>query len=147
MPAAKPDRLAVVNAGYDAQVAGDTSPKSEPLTDKASVLPEPLSAAASPVPAETHAPQAADDSVQLLLSSMSCASSLSSKVQRALEGVNGVERARVNLAERSALVSGNADQNALIAAVERAGYGAGYYRRNRTPRAPVTDLTQKHDPL
>jgi Cu+-exporting ATPase len=114
---------AVVNAGYDAQVAGDTSPKSEPLTDKASVLPEPLSAAASPVPAETHAPQAADDSVQLLLSGMSCASCVS-KVQRALEGVNGVEQARVNLAERSALVSGKADQNALIAAVERAGYGA-----------------------
>ncbi|MCR9000367.1 copper-exporting P-type ATPase CopA [Rahnella perminowiae] len=114
---------AVVSAGYEAQVAGDASPKSEPLTDKASVLPEPLSAAVSPVPAETHAPQAADASVQLLLSGMSCASCVS-KVQRALEGVGGVERARVNLAERSALVSGNADQNALIAAVERAGYGA-----------------------
>lgn len=116
---------AVVNAGYEAQLLEDASPKSEPLTDKASVLPEPLSAAASPVPAENHILQnsASDDSVQLLLSGMSCASCVS-KVQRALEGVNGVERARVNLAERSALVSGDADQNALIAAVERAGYGA-----------------------
>ncbi|AVF35533.1 copper-exporting P-type ATPase CopA [Rahnella sikkimica] len=116
---------AVVNAGYEAQLLEDASPKSEPLTDKASVLPEPLSAAASPVPAENHVLQtsASDDSVQLLLSGMSCASCVS-KVQRALEGVNGVERARVNLAERSALVSGDADQKALIAAVERAGYGA-----------------------
>ena len=39
---------AVVNAGYEAQLLEDPSPKSEPLTDKASVLPEPLSAAASP---------------------------------------------------------------------------------------------------
>lgn len=116
---------AVVNAGYEAQLLEDASPKSEPLTDKANVLPEPLSAAVSPVPAENHILQtsASDDSVQLLLSGMSCASCVS-KVQRALEGVTGVERARVNLAERSALVSGDADQNALIAAVERAGYGA-----------------------
>ncbi|WP_122095986.1 copper-exporting P-type ATPase CopA [Rahnella sp. Larv3_ips] len=107
---------AVVNAGYEAQVVEDASPKSEPLTDKANVLPEPLSAAASSVPAS-------DESVQLLLSGMSCASCVS-KVQKALEGVSGVERARVNLAERSALVSGDVDQSALIAAVERAGYGA-----------------------
>ena len=111
---------AVVNAGYEAQLLEDPSPKSEPLTDKATVLPEPLSAAVSPVPAKVSA---TDDSVQLLLSGMSCASCVS-KVQRALEGVTGVECARVNLAERSALVSGDADQAALIAAVERAGYGA-----------------------
>lgn len=64
-----------------------------------------------------------EDSVQLLLSGMSCASCVN-KVQRALEGVSGVKRARVNLAERSALVQGADDAQALIAAVEKAGYGA-----------------------
>ncbi|WP_204266608.1 cation transporter, partial [Escherichia coli] len=38
--------------------------------------------------------------------------------------VPGVENARVNLAERSALVTGTAQPAALIAAVENAGYGA-----------------------
>ncbi|WP_459176246.1 copper-exporting P-type ATPase CopA [Ewingella americana] len=109
---------AVENAGYHAVLAGEVHPKSEPLTEKANALPEPLSAAAQPVPVN---PQ--DDNVQLLLSGMSCASCVS-KVQKALESVEGVAQARVNLAERSALVSGSADQQALINAVERAGYGA-----------------------
>jgi Cu+-exporting ATPase len=61
--------------------------------------------------------------VQLLLSGMSCASCVNN-VQRALESVSGVKRARVNLAERSALVQGAGDTQALIAAVEKAGYGA-----------------------
>ncbi|HHK5803082.1 TPA: copper-exporting P-type ATPase CopA, partial [Serratia marcescens] len=44
--------------------------------------------------------------------------------QLALQSVPGVEHARVNLAERSALVTGAADAQALVAAVEKAGYGA-----------------------
>jgi len=111
---------AVENAGYHATLAESAHPKSEPLTDKANNKPEPLSAAVLPVPAKTPS---AEDSVQLLLSGMSCASCVG-KVQKALEGVEGVAQARVNLAERSALVSGDVDQQALIAAVERAGYGA-----------------------
>lgn len=54
---------------------------------------------------------------------MSCASCVN-KVQKALESVDGVKQARVNLAERSALVRGAEDAQALIAAVEKAGYGA-----------------------
>jgi Cu+-exporting ATPase len=54
---------------------------------------------------------------------MSCASCVS-KVQSALQSVPGVEQARVNLAERSALITGGADPQALVAAVEKAGYGA-----------------------
>ncbi|WP_408068317.1 copper-exporting P-type ATPase CopA [Yersinia pekkanenii] len=78
------------------------------------------------IPGNTLAtePNAADnDSVQLLLTGMSCASCVS-KVQHALENVDGVEVARVNLAERSALVTGNPSNEALIAAVKNAGYGA-----------------------
>lgn len=54
---------------------------------------------------------------------MTCASCVN-KVQLALQSVPGVEHARVNLAERSALVTGAADAQALVAAVEKAGYGA-----------------------
>lgn len=54
---------------------------------------------------------------------MSCASCVS-RVQHALQEVDGVSQARVNLAERSALVLGSAQPQSLIEAVTRAGYGA-----------------------
>lgn len=115
---------AVENAGYHAQLADGISPKSEPLTLPETPSPEHQSAATSPVPASieqnTSAPS---ESVQLLLSGMSCASCVS-KVQRALESVSGVTRASVNLAERSALVQGAENSDALIDAVVNAGYGA-----------------------
>ncbi|HBC81682.1 MAG TPA: Cu+ exporting ATPase, partial [Escherichia sp.] len=64
-----------------------------------------------------------DDSQQLLLSGMSCASCVT-RVQKALQAVPGVTQARVNLAERSALVMGSASAAELVSAVENAGYGA-----------------------
>ncbi|WP_145540777.1 copper-exporting P-type ATPase CopA [Yersinia alsatica] len=117
---------AVEQAGYHATLQGAESPKTEPLTHSAPSQPEHLAAASSTVPATTSAaePAASDsDSVQLLLTGMSCASCVS-KVQHALESVDGVEVARVNLAERSALVTGHPSNEALIAAVKNAGYGA-----------------------
>lgn len=117
---------AVEQAGYHATLQGAESPKTEPLTHSAPSQPEHLAAASSTVPATTSAadPAASDsDSVQLLLTGMSCASCVS-KVQNALESVDGVEVARVNLAERSALVTGHPRNEALIAAVKNAGYGA-----------------------
>ncbi|MDU7806451.1 MAG: cation transporter, partial [Serratia marcescens] len=110
---------AVEDAGYHASIAGAVAPKTEPLTDATSSLPDVQPAAQSPLPAT----DGADDSVQLLLSGMTCASCVN-KVQQALQSVPGVEHARVNLAERSALVTGAADAQALVAAVEKAGYGA-----------------------
>lgn len=117
---------AVEQAGYHATLQGAESPKTEPLTHSAPSQPEHLAAASSTVPATTSAaePAASDsDSVQLLLTGMSCASCVS-KVQNALESVDGVEVARVNLAERSALVTGHPSNEALIAAVKNAGYSA-----------------------
>jgi Cu+-exporting ATPase len=110
---------AVENAGYQAKLqADDASPKSEPLTLPEMSLPERQSAATPSVPASNETtPAADDDSVQLLLSGMSCASCVS-KVQQALERVDGVTRANVNLAERSALVRGAKNTQALIDAVE-----------------------------
>ncbi|HDL7360069.1 TPA: copper-exporting P-type ATPase CopA [Yersinia enterocolitica] len=125
---------AVEQAGYHATLPGAQSPKTEPLTHSAPSSPEYLAAASSTIPAATTdikntqpsqpvAEPADNDSVQLLLTGMSCASCVS-KVQNALQSVDGVEVARVNLAERSALVTGHHSNEALIAAVKNAGYGA-----------------------
>jgi len=58
-----------------------------------------------------------------LINGMSCASCVT-RVQDALQAVPGVAQARVNLAERTALVMGSASAADLVQAVEKAGYGA-----------------------
>ncbi|WP_369310289.1 copper-exporting P-type ATPase CopA [Providencia rettgeri] len=120
--------IAAVNAaGYQATEEG-SHPKTEPLTPQTE-QPEADSAAICDIPAQEsdlgEQPDIAptDDSVQLLLDGMTCASCVN-KVQKALSRVSGVENARVNLAERSALVTGTADPDDLISAVVKAGYGA-----------------------
>ncbi|ABF43988.1 heavy metal transport/detoxification protein [Deinococcus phoenicis] len=45
-------------------------------------------------------------------------------VQNALKSVSGVQDVRVNLREGTATVQGDADPQALIAAVTEEGYGA-----------------------
>ncbi|MGF1865406.1 heavy metal translocating P-type ATPase [Enterovibrio norvegicus] len=60
---------------------------------------------------------------QLILSGMSCASCVSS-IEKAVNAVAGVNTVNVNLAERTALISGDVDASLLIAAIEQAGYGA-----------------------
>jgi Cu+-exporting ATPase len=106
----------VKEAGYDAEVA--SFPKTDPLTES-STPSEALTADISSLPASRHD----DDSQQLLIGGMSCASCVS-RVQNALQKVPGVSQARVNLAERSALVMGTADAAALVQAVASAGYSA-----------------------
>ncbi|OAT76070.1 Cu+ exporting ATPase [Mangrovibacter phragmitis] len=106
----------VKEAGYEAQLA--SHPKSEPLAES-NTQPEVLAAADNELPADTTT----DDSQHLLISGMSCASCVS-RVQNALAHVPGVTQARVNLAERSALVLGDAPASALIQAVQQAGYDA-----------------------
>ncbi|PWC21328.1 copper-exporting P-type ATPase CopA [Brenneria roseae subsp. roseae] len=120
------DAVALVNAveqaGYQASVLETAHPKTEPLAQVA-IAPEALPAAQNDLPATLTADSDNDDSVQLLLQGMSCASCVN-RVQHALLNVEGVTQARVNLAERSALVNGHATHEALITAVEQAGYGA-----------------------
>ncbi|PHM63046.1 copper-exporting P-type ATPase CopA [Xenorhabdus ishibashii] len=123
----------VEQTGYHAKLATEADfPKTEPLAIHVPQTPESLAAATSPTPVEitsvdhNNKNDASDnnsDSIQLLLDGMSCASCVS-KVQNALQSVDGVEHARVNLAERSALVTGHASPNALVEAVLKAGYGA-----------------------
>lgn len=110
----------IEQAGYHASQPQEQShPKSEPLTANS---PAPDGLAADPV---IPASPAEDNSqpVQLLIDGMSCASCVS-RVEKALNQVDKVRQARVNLADRSALISGNADPQSLIAAVTAAGYGA-----------------------
>lgn len=104
----------IEQAGYHARIAQDDShPKADPLTDS-ETQPEALTADDATLPAE---------SFHLLIDGMSCASCVS-RVQHALQEVDGVSQARVNLAERSALVLGSAQPQSLIDAVTRAGYSA-----------------------
>lgn len=105
----------VEEAGYGASVS---HPKAKPLAE--SSLPSEALTAATP---ELPAARDLDDSQQLLINGMSCASCVS-RVQKALQAVPGVTQARVNLAERTALVMGSAPAAELVSAVEQAGYGA-----------------------
>lgn len=105
----------IKQAGYGAELS---HPKAKPL-EESSIPPEALTAATTELPAARDE----DDSQQLLINGMSCASCVS-RVQNALAAVPGVSQARVNLAERTALVLGSASAAELVQAVEKAGYGA-----------------------
>ncbi len=61
--------------------------------------------------------------IRLSISGMSCASCVSA-VEQALRAVPGVREANVNLVERTALISGTASAEDLIAAVRKASYDA-----------------------
>ena len=60
---------------------------------------------------------------QYNVTGMSCAA-CSARVEKAVRGVEGVTEVSVNLLTNSMLVEGSADSSVIIAAVERAGYGA-----------------------
>lgn len=105
----------IKQAGYGAELS---HPKAKPLAE--SSLPSEALTAATP---ELPVADDIDDSQQLLINGMSCASCVS-RVQNALQAVPGVAQARVNLAERTALIMGSASVADLVQAVEKAGYGA-----------------------
>ncbi|MGS3447999.1 copper-exporting P-type ATPase CopA [Klebsiella electrica] len=126
----------IKQAGYGAELS---HPKAKPLAES-SIPSEALTAVSSGLPAAT----ADDESQQLLLSGMSCASCVS-RVQNALQSVPGVTQARVNLAERTALVMGSASAAELVQAVEKAGYGAeaiedDQLRRERQQETAITTM-------
>ena len=61
--------------------------------------------------------------IKLSITGMSCAHCVNA-VTKALQGVAGVEKAEVSLEPAQALVWGEPDAGALIAAVAAEGYGA-----------------------
>src|SRR3569832_1188242 len=68
-----------------------------------------------------HSPAAVGEHVRLSIAGRSCAGCVSA-VETALRGVPGVHEAAVNLAERTAEVSGTAAPTALIEAVKQVGF-------------------------
>ncbi|MGF1803717.1 cation transporter, partial [Aliivibrio sifiae] len=60
---------------------------------------------------------------QLILSGMTCASCVAS-VEKIISDTNNVQSVRVNLAERTALVTGDINEMEVIQAIEKGGYGA-----------------------
>ena len=73
--------------------------------------------------AQNTATSSTGDTQQLLIDGASCASCVN-KIESALERVPGVDRAEMNLAQRSVSIQGEADTDALINAVGQAGYQA-----------------------
>ncbi|OON34748.1 Cu+ exporting ATPase [Izhakiella australiensis] len=125
----------IENAGYHAAIAnGSTSPKTEPLADSHQP-PEALAADNQRLPAS-------DETYHLLIDGMSCASCVS-RVEKALNAVTGVRQARVNLADRSALVLGETDPQRLIAAVQQAGYDAEAIEDDESRRAKQQDTARR----
>ncbi|SFC07328.1 Cu+-exporting ATPase [Marinospirillum celere] len=61
--------------------------------------------------------------IRLALRGMTCGACVTS-VEKALQGVSGVQGVTVNLPDRSAEVKGEVDEKILVKAVEDAGYGA-----------------------
>ncbi|GAB2527039.1 heavy metal translocating P-type ATPase [Microbulbifer agarilyticus] len=57
------------------------------------------------------------------LHGVSCAGCVR-KIEKALEGVTGVDEARVNLADKTLVIQGSVETGACVRAVESAGYGA-----------------------
>jgi Cu+-exporting ATPase len=75
------------------------------------------------MPAQSAAPAQGDEQVQLAVSGATCASCVNS-IEKALKSVPGVSHAHMNLADNIATATGVSDPQALIRAVESAGYGA-----------------------
>ncbi len=73
--------------------------------------------------AHNHRPTHPKSNQQLLIEGASCASCVD-KIETALKAVPGVERAQMNLAQRTVSIEGQAALESLTAAIERLGYSA-----------------------
>ena len=84
------------------------------------------------------------DKCKYNVTGMSCAA-CSARVERVVKKVHGVESCAVSLLTNSMTVEGSADSSAIIAAVEKAGYGASLQVRNE--ELGVRSETSKEDAL
>jgi len=117
----------VTEAGYPAEPVATSEPASCCASKKASSCSSQSDNTDAPaMPATEHAKAseaADDDQVALSVSGATCASCVAS-IEKALLSVPGVTHAHMNLADNTATASGKAEPDALIKAVESAGYGA-----------------------
>ncbi len=72
------------------------------------------------------------------ISGMSCAA-CSARVEKAIKAVDGVTSCSVSLLTNSAAVEGAASEEAIIAAVEKAGYGASLKEKSQKPQKSETE--------
>lgn len=79
---------------------------------------------------------------QFNITGMSCAACVS-RVEKAVNGVDGVNSCSVSLLTNSMGVEGNADTNAIIKAVTDAGYGATLKDNKNAPSKTANDDTLK----
>lgn len=83
---------------------------------------------------------------QYNVTGMSCAA-CSARVEKAVSGVDGVENCAVNLLTNSMGVEGTASDEAIIAAVEKAGYGASLKTGDKKSKAmPDYELKDTQTP-
>lgn len=83
---------------------------------------------------------------QYNVTGMSCAA-CSARVEKAVSGVDGVENCAVNLLTNSMGVEGTASDEAIIAAVEKAGYGASLKTGDKKSKAmPDEELKDTQTP-
>ena len=113
-----PDAAArlITEAGYPAQRTSSSCCKAANPVESNKTSPE-------TEPAAEPAPQQEEVALQLAVSGATCASCVRT-IEQALLAVPGVSQARMNLADGTADVYGSDRTDALVAAVESAGYGA-----------------------
>jgi len=80
--------------------------------------------------------------MQFRVTGMTCAA-CSARVEKAVEAVPGVKRYTVSLLTNSMTVEGTASAEAVIAAVEKAGYGAFLQEEQNKPSTIPEDATAK----
>ncbi|WP_226596146.1 heavy metal translocating P-type ATPase [Marinobacter nauticus] len=115
----------VTEAGYPAEPLVHSEPSGSCCASKkgksaAAKAPDPDTPAAS---TDVEPPDAGDGQIALAVSGATCASCVNT-IEKALMSVPGVTHAHMNLADSTATASGDADPQALVQAVESAGYGA-----------------------
>ena len=111
----------VTDSGYPAR---RLSPTSDPVATPA---PAPDAGAneqtTEAAPEQNRANAGSEAQIHLTVSGATCASCVST-IEKALMSVSGVTSAHMNLADNTASAGGDADPDALVKAVESAGYGA-----------------------
>nr|WP_238942246.1 heavy metal translocating P-type ATPase [Marinobacter sediminum] len=106
----------VSEAGYPAQPISQAEPASCCKNQEASAQP-------ADTAQDSGASTDNGDQVALSVSGATCASCVST-IEKALTSVPGVTGAHMNLADNTATATGHADPQALVRAIESAGYGA-----------------------
>ena len=82
---------------------------------------------------------------QYSITGMSCAA-CSARVEKAVSSVEGVTNCSVSLLTNSMGVEGTASAEAIISAVEKAGYGASVKNDRQLNKTAENDLTDKQTP-